>query len=75
MSLAPSYSINLLNKMLEYGVTKIVFSSSAAVYGNPLYSPIDELHSKKPINPYGYSKLVFENIMKDYANAYGLEYV
>ena len=68
-------SINLLNKMIEHGVTKIVFSSSAAVYGNPVYSPINELHSKEPINPYGFSKLVFENIMKDYENAYGLEHI
>jgi len=69
------FSINLLNKMLEYGVNKIVFSSSAAIYGNPNYSPIDELHPKEPINPYGYSKLVFENILTDYANAYGLEFI
>jgi len=68
-------SINLLNKMLEYGVTKIVFSSSAAVYGNPVYSPIDEHHSKEPINPYGSTKLIFENILRDYANAYGLKYI
>jgi len=69
------YSINLLDKMIEHGVTKIVFSSSAAVYGNPVYLPIDELHSKEPINPYGSTKLVFENIMKDYASAYGLEHI
>ena len=68
-------SINLLDNMLEHNINKIVFSSSAAVYGNPDYSPIDELHSKQPINPYGYSKLIFENIMEDYANAYGLEHI
>jgi UDP-glucose 4-epimerase len=69
------YSINLLNKMIEHGINKLVFSSSAAVYGDPIYSPIDELHSVEPINPYGYTKLVFENIMKDYENAYGLEHI
>ena len=45
------YSINLLNKMIEHGINKLVFSSSAAVYGDPIYSPIDELHSVEPINP------------------------
>jgi UDP-glucose 4-epimerase len=68
-------SINLLNKMVEYGVTKMVFSSSASVYGNPMYSPIDELHPLEPINPYGYTKLIFENVLKDYSKAYGLEHI
>jgi UDP-glucose 4-epimerase len=69
------HSINLLDKMVEYGINKIVFSSSASVYGNPLYSPIDELHPLEPINPYGYTKLVFENILKDYSKAYGLKHI
>ena len=70
-----TFSINLINKMIQNNVKKIVFSSSAAVYGNPKYSPIDENHSKKPINPYGYSKLIFEEILKDYASAYDLEFI
>ena len=49
-------TINLLNSMLENSVMNIIFSSTAAVYGEPLYLPIDEKHSKKPINPYGKTK-------------------
>ncbi len=70
-----TFSINLINKMIQHNVKKIVFSSSAAVYGNPKYSPIDENHSKDPINPYGYSKLIFEEILKDYASAYDLDFI
>ncbi|GAG63988.1 unnamed protein product, partial [marine sediment metagenome] len=70
-----SNTITLLKVMKEFGVKKIVFSSSAAVYGEPQYTPIDEGHLPKPVNPYGYSKLVIENILKDCANAYGLKYI
>ena len=53
-------TINLLNSMLEYDVKKIVFSSSAAIYGEPCYIPIDENHPQNPINPYGETKLIVE---------------
>lgn len=66
---------NLLNAMLEFGVKKIVFSSTAAVYGEPCYTPIDENHQKNPINPYGNSKLMVEKILDDYDKAYGLKSV
>ena len=56
-------TLNLLNAMLEFGVKKIVFSSTAATYGEPEYSPIDENHPQKPINPYGNSKLMIELII------------
>lgn len=68
-------TLNLLNAMLEFGVKKIVFSSTAATYGEPVYTPIDEKHPQKPINPYGNSKLMVESIMDDYDKAYGLKSV
>lgn len=68
-------TLNLLNTMLENGVKKIVFSSTAATYGEPEYIPIDEKHPQNPINPYGQSKLMIEKIMDDYDKAYGLKSV
>ncbi len=68
-------TINLLEIMLKHGVKKIVFSSTAATYGEPEYIPIDEKHPQKPINPYGQSKLMIEKIMDDYDKAYGLKSV
>ena len=68
-------TLNLLNAMLEFGVNKIVFSSTAATYGEPVYTPIDEKHPQNPINPYGNSKLMVERIMDDYDKAYGLKSV
>ena len=61
-----SGSINVLKAMDSVGCTKIVFSSSAAVYGEPKYLPIDEEHDKKPATPYGNSKLLFEEILHDW---------
>lgn len=66
-------TINLLESMLKHGVKKIVFSSTAATYGEPQYTPIDENHPQNPINPYGNSKLFIEKIMDDYDKAYGLK--
>jgi UDP-glucose 4-epimerase len=68
-------TISLLSAMKEFKVDKIIFSSTAAVYGEPEYSPIDEKHPLIPINPYGYSKLVCEQIIKDCSYAYGLKYM
>ena len=68
-------TLNLLNAMLEFGVKKLVFSSTAAVYGEPEYTPIDEKHPQNPINPYGNSKLMIERILDDYDKAYGLKSV
>ncbi|RLI97797.1 MAG: hypothetical protein DRO99_02420 [Candidatus Aenigmatarchaeota archaeon] len=51
----------------------VVYSSSAAVYGNPQYVPVDEKHPKNPISPYGVSKLAGEGYCKAYANNYGLK--
>lgn len=68
-------TLNLLSAMLEAGVKKIVFSSTAATYGEPEYIPIDEKHPQNPINPYGQTKLMIEKIMDDYDKAYGLKSV
>ena len=68
-------TLTLLKVMKSYDVNKIIFSSTAAVYGNPNYIPIDEKHLTKPINPYGYSKLFIEQVINDFANAYNFKYV
>ena len=68
-------SLNLFKAMLENNVKKIVFSSTAATYGEPEYTPIDESHPQNPINPYGSSKLMIEKILDDYDKAYGLKSV
>lgn len=68
-------TLNLLSAMLEANVKKIVFSSTAATYGEPEYTPIDEKHVQNPINPYGNSKLTVETILDDYNNAYDLKSV
>lgn len=70
-----SGSLNLFSEMLKNKVDKIVFSSTAAIYGEPDYIPIDENHKQNPINPYGQSKLMVENILDDYDKAYGLKNV
>ena len=67
--------LNLLATMMKYGVKKIIFSSSAAVYGEPQEIPIEEGHSKVPVNSYGESKLMFEHILEWYGKAYGLQHV
>src|SRR5919106_1527479 len=64
----------LLNAMLACGVKKIVFSSTAAVYGEPEEQPIAESAPTNPTNPYGEAKLAFERAMHWYEGAYGLRY-
>jgi UDP-glucose 4-epimerase len=67
--------IALLDAMIKSNVNRIVFSSSASVYGEPVSTPIEEDHPKNPINSYGETKLMFENIMKWYGIAYGLKHI
>jgi UDP-glucose 4-epimerase len=67
-------SLNLLEAMRAADVGRIVFSSTTATYGVPENVPITEQEPQKPINPYGFSKLVVEQAMRDYASAYGLAY-
>ena len=66
---------NLLDVMIDYDVQKIVFSSTAAIFGNPQYIPIDEDHPCNPINPYGRSKLLIEHMLADYDAAHNLKFV
>jgi len=65
----------LLDAMIANDVKKMVFSSTAAIFGEPIYLPIDEQHPKMPINPYGRSKWMIEQMLDDYDNAYGLKSV
>ena len=65
----------LLDAMRESDVSRIVFSSTAATYGEPLSQPIYETAPNNPTNPYGESKLAFERAMHWYESAYGLKYV
>ena len=67
-------SIVLLNAMVENNCDKMIFSSSAATYGNPVEIPMTENHPQIPINPYGESKLMFEKILKWYNYAYNLKF-
>jgi len=67
--------LNLLDAMMGHGVGRIIFSSSAATYGEPLRVPIEEDHPQNPTNPYGETKLMFEHILKWYDAAYGIRSV
>lgn len=67
--------LNLLDVMARHKVGKLIFSSGAGVYGEPHYVPVDEEHSKKPLNPYGESKWIFEKILKWYGEAFGISSV
>ncbi len=68
-----SNTLKVLKVMQRHGVNKFIFSSTAAVYGMPERIPILEDDKKAPINPYGMSKLMIENILEDYDRAYGLK--
>lgn len=65
-------TLTLLDTMKEFGVNHFIFSSSAAIFGNPTQSKINENHSTQPINPYGQTKLTVERILHDY-KPYGLK--
>jgi len=67
--------INLLEAMRAQGVKRIVFSSSAAVYGEPARTPIKEEDTKDPVNSYGETKLIFEQTLRWYGRAYGIQHV
>ena len=65
----------LLNAMRAHGINKFIFSSTAATFGEPKYIPIDEQHPQLPINPYGRTKLMVEQLLVDYDIAFGLKSV
>jgi UDP-glucose-4-epimerase GalE len=66
--------LSLLNAALDAGVKKIIFSSTCAVYGEPEKVPIDENIPRQPVNPYGVTKLFFEQALEAYDRAYGFRY-
>jgi UDP-glucose 4-epimerase len=68
-------TLNLLETAREYGVLSVIFSSTCAIYGVPEEIPITEDHPRKPINPYGRSKLMIEEMLADYDAAYGMRHV
>jgi UDP-glucose 4-epimerase len=68
-------ALSLLDCVMESRIRKFIFSSTAAVYGNPTQTPITEASPKQPVNPYGATKLAFENALEAYSTAYGLKYV
>jgi UDP-glucose 4-epimerase len=68
-------TLTLLNKMVEHKIKNFIFSSTAAIFGEPQYVPIDINHPKNPVNPYGRSKLMVEQILQDYDQAYDLKSV
>jgi len=68
-------TLTLLESMREYGIDKIVFSSSCATYGIPGEVPITETTAREPINPYGWSKLMIERMLADFEPAYGIRHI
>ena len=68
-----TYTLNLLEAMRQFNVKTLIFSSTAAIFGNPQQIPMNESHSCQPINPYGRTKLIVENILKDCDHAYGIK--
>jgi UDP-glucose 4-epimerase len=66
---------NLLDSIVRHGLKRFIFSSTAAIFGKPEYIPIDEEHPKRPLNPYGRTKLMVEEMLADYDRAYGLKSV
>jgi UDP-glucose 4-epimerase len=68
-------TVNLLDAMLEQNVSQIIFSSSCSTYGIPESVPIMEDHPQHPVNPYGRTKLIIEEMLRDYERAYGIRSV
>ena len=68
-------TMNILDAMKSHDVRQMVFSSTCATYGEPQYLPIDEAHPQVPINPYGRSKLMAEELLRDYSEAFGIRSV
>jgi UDP-glucose-4-epimerase GalE len=68
-------TLNLFDAMLDHGVSRIVFSSTCATYGEPARIPITEDHPQCPLNPYGESKLFVEKVLRWYQKAYDLKWV
>jgi UDP-glucose 4-epimerase len=67
-------TLNLLNAVAKHGIRHFVFSSTAAVYGDPHYQPMDEQHPTNPVNYYGYTKLAIEGFLEWYGRLKGIRY-
>lgn len=68
------HGIALLDAMRAHDCSRIIFSSTAATFGEPCYVPVDEGHPQVPVNPYGESKLMYERILEWYHRAHGIKY-
>ena len=68
-------TIALFDSLIRHGVKFVIFSSSCATYGIPVKIPIDETHPQNPINPYGKTKYMVEEILKDYSMAYPISFM
>ena len=68
-------TLHLIETMIEHGVQRLIFSSTAAIFGDPIRIPIDEAHPRQPVNPYGWSKWMVEQILADCERAHGLRSV
>ena len=68
-------TLTMIEAMKDHGIGALIFSSTAAVFGEPVYTPIDEAHPRQPINPYGMSKHMVETILRDFDHAYGFRSV
>lgn len=68
-------SLNLLNTMLNHGVNKFIFSSTCAIYGDPIILPLSEDHPTNPLSVYGQTKQIMEDALKTFNEAHGLQYV
>lgn len=68
-------SLHILELARRYNCSRVIYSSSAAVYGNPQYLPVDEIHPLQPISPYGISKHTVEHYLYMYRELYDLDYV
>jgi UDP-glucose 4-epimerase len=67
-------TLNVLQCCQSFGVERFIFSSTAAVYGEPLRNPVEETHPTSPVNPYGRSKMMSEQMIRDFAQASGMRY-
>jgi len=68
-------TLNLLDVMREFGVKSIIYSSTCAIYGVPQSIPMTEDHPMIPVNPYGWTKLMIEQVLNDYDRAYGIKHI
>lgn len=68
-------TLTMIEAMKDHGIGALIFSSTAAVFGEPVYTPINEAHPRQPINPYGMSKHMVETILRDFDHAYGFRSV